>query len=291
MKSPILVIALLALAGTAHAEPGKLRDWLHKKTAPQAEQIEPEAAPVAVAPLTAEQQECNRFLADIRAGKVQPNQASQAKSNDCRKRVLAAQPTATATTADAKDLPAVEVKADKPGRRVDGRRLFKSAAKGCGMSVLMGVLGGGGPDLGACAGAAIGAGMADWQQQMKQVREVETAARAAGIQAQVKTSQAKDAKGKPQEKLEALVLPYQPQDMQPVSAKSAVLLDKLAELAKGSSQRLEFTFTGTDEAVCRVPLEELRKRGALADDLHQMTWRCGSAVKQPFAIIVEQRKG
>lgn len=277
----------LTLIGTAHADPGKLRDWLHKKTAPQAEQVEPAAAPVAAAPLTAEQQECNRFLADIRSGKVQPTQANQDKSNDCRKRVLA---DTSPVASDAKDLPAVEVKADKPGRRVDGRRLFKSAAKGCGMSVLMGVLGGGGPDLGACAGAAIGAGMADWQQQMKQVREVETAARAAGIQAQVKTSQEKDAKGKAQEKLEALVLPYQPQDMQPVSAKSAVLLDKLAELAKGSSQPLEFTFTGTDEAVCRVPLDELRKRGALAGDLHRMTFRCGTAANQPFAITVEQRK-
>ncbi|NNC09803.1 hypothetical protein HJC10_44310, partial [Corallococcus exiguus] len=100
------------------------------------------------------------------------------------------------------------------------------------------------------------------QAQLKEFRELEAEAKAAGLDAQVhtKTVETKDGQA---EALDKLVIRYPAADMQPVSAKTGATLDKLAALLKASKEKLTVGFSGADAAVCQVPVVELAKRGAL----------------------------
>lgn len=275
----ITLTTCLLLAGNAQAEPGKLRDWLHKKTAPQTEQAAPTPAPVAAAPLTVEQQECNRLVADIRARNLRPDQVDQAKNNRCAE-ILREAKTPVAST-DAKDLPAVEVKADRPRSQTNLKTVMEQGGKGCGIgAAIVGMFGG--PAEAGCALGGVIAGARSYQQQLKQVREVETVAKQAGVQTTVATTQEADAKGKTQEKLKSMSLTWKPGDLQPITPAWRGLLDKLGAMAKGSKQPLTLTFTGTNPA-CRVPLDDLRSQDALAQ--HTVVDRCGQGANE---IVITQ---
>lgn len=142
-------------------------------------------------------------------------------------------------------------------------RLFKAGGIGC--------LAGGGLALitgnkkkaaAACVVGGVVGGVASYRAQVKEAQEVADAAKAAGLDAQVhtKTVEAKDGQA---EALDKLVIRYPAADMQPVSAKTAATLDKLAALLKASKEKLTVGFSGADAAVCQVPVVELAKRGAL----------------------------
>ncbi len=142
-------------------------------------------------------------------------------------------------------------------------RLFKAGGIGC--------LAGGGLALitgnkkkaaAACVVGGVVGGVASYRAQVKEAQEVAEAAKAAGLDAQVhtKTVEAKDGQA---EALDKLVIRYPAADMQPVSAKTAATLDKLAALLKASKKKLTVSFSGADTAVCQVPVVELAKRGAL----------------------------
>lgn len=272
-KSILALILGLAIAGSAQAGPGKFRQWLHDKTAPVTEQAAVTATPVQAQPLTAEQQDCNRFLADIRAGRIEPTRANQAKANNCRNHVLA--PAAVSTTAApntrATDLPPVEVQANRPVPKADFGKVAEHGMKGCGVGAVLGGLFGVDPNA-ACAVGGLVAGGFNYNKQLKQARAVETAARAAGGQATVQTSQVQNDKGKTAEKLDALTLTYPADAMATRSSASMELLNKIAALAKSSKEGLSFTFSGANP-VCQVPIDELNKRGALAG--HTVINHCG----------------
>ncbi len=160
-------------------------------------------------------------------------------------------------------------------------RVFKAGGIGC--------LAGGGLALitgnkkqaaSACLVGGVVGGVASYHAQLKEFRELEAEAKAAGLDAQVhtKTVNAKDGQA---EALDKLVIRYPAADMRPVSPKTAATLDKLAALLKASKEKLTVSFSGADTAVCAVPLVELAKRGALANATVQDV--CGTG---DYAITV-----
>jgi len=142
-------------------------------------------------------------------------------------------------------------------------RLFKAGGIGCAAGAGIALLTGKKDKaLTACAAGAVVGGVASYRAQVQEAQAVADAAKAAGLEAQVhiKTIQAKDGQA---EALDKLVIRYPAADMQPVSAKTAATLDKLAALLKASKEKLTVSFSGADTAVCQVPVVELAKRGAL----------------------------
>lgn len=151
----------------------------------------------------------------------------------------------------------------EPQKKSDKLRLFKAGGIGCAAGAGIALLTGKKDKaVAACAAGAIVGGIASHQAQLKEFRELEAEAKAVGLDAQVhtRTVEAKDGQA---EALDKLVIRYPAADMQPVSAKTAATLDKLAALLKASKEKLTVGFSGADAAVCQVPVVELAKRGAL----------------------------
>lgn len=266
-KSILAIAIAMLIAGSAQAEPGKFRKWLHDKTASNTEEVQP------AHPLTVEEQACNRFYADLNAGRLPINKANEKRDIECQKIRKEQRIAAASTTSDPKTLSTVEVQGEKPRGRVDGKRVAKEAGKGCAVGAIMSLLTGR-LNVQACAAAALGAGMSSIQHQLAQAREVEAAAKAAGGKATVKTTTTTNDKGKAEEKLEVLTLDYKGEEMAKQSPLAVSLLDKLAAMAKADKAGgLTFIFTGPNP-VCQVPIQELTKRGALQGNT--VVDRCGS---------------
>lgn len=151
----------------------------------------------------------------------------------------------------------------EPQKKTDKLRLFKAGGIGCAAGAGIALLTGKKDKaLTACAAGAVVGGVASYRAQVQEAQAVADAAKAAGLDAQVhtKTVEAKDGQA---EALDKLVIRYPAADMQPVSAKTAATLDKLAALLKASKEKLTVSFSGADTAVCQVPVVELVKRDAL----------------------------
>ena len=162
-------------------------------------------------------------------------------------------------------------------------RLFKAGGIGCLAGGGMALLTGNKKKAAvACAAGAVVGGAASYRAQLKEFRELEAEAKAAGLDAQVhtKTVETKDGDGQT-EALDKLVIRYPATDMHPVSPKTAATLDKLAALLKASKEKLTVSFSGADTSVCAVPSLELARRGALADA--NVVSNCG---KGDYAITV-----
>lgn len=165
-------------------------------------------------------------------------------------------------------------------QRTDGRRVAKSAGIGCAVGAGLAVLLGKKDDaLKGCAAGAVVGGVASWRKQVKEAREVEQAAREAGMTAEVRTVQEQDADGKQGEKLQALVIEYDATDMRAMTPKTEQTLDRLAALLRGAKNRLTVRFEGASG--CTVPLEALEQRDALTN--HAVVNACG---KGPNRITV-----
>lgn len=152
----------------------------------------------------------------------------------------------------------------EPQKKTDKLRLFKAGGIGCAAGAGLALLTRNKKKalIGCVAGGVVGS-VASYRAQLKEFRELQAQLQAAGLDAQVssKTVMAKD--GQQVEALDKLVIRYPAADMQPVSAKTAATLDKLAALLKASKEKLTVSFSGADAAVCQVPVVELAKRGAL----------------------------
>ena len=157
----------------------------------------------------------------------------------------------------AQDVPPAEL------QKTNKLRLFKAGGIGCAAGAGIALLTGKKDKaLTACAAGAVVGGVASYRAQVQEADAVAEAARAAGLDAQVHTKTV-DAEDGQAEALDKLVIHYPAADMQPVSAKTAATLDKLAALLKASQEMLTVSFSGADAAVCQVPVVELAKRGAL----------------------------
>lgn len=160
---------------------------------------------------------------------------------------------------------------EKP--RTDKRRLFKAGGIGCLTGGLMGLLGGDKDAAlkGCLAGAVVG-GIVDWRAQVNEAREVEKAAQAAGMKAEVRTAEATDQDGQKGQKLESLVIDFDPADMTERGPKTVAMLDRLGALLSKAKNELVVTFEGRSGA-CSIPYSELNARGALEN--HKAELHCG----------------
>jgi len=152
----------------------------------------------------------------------------------------------------------------EPQRKSNKLRLFKAGGIGCVAGGGLALLTGNKKKAAvACAAGAVVGGVASYRAQLKEFRELEAEAKAAGLDAQVhtKTVEARDGQA---EAVDKLVIRYPVGDMQqPLSPTTAVTLDKLAALLKASKEKLTVSFSGEKASVCQVPVVELAKRGAL----------------------------
>lgn len=159
------------------------------------------------------------------------------------------------------------------GASVDKMRTAKAAGIGClAGGVAARLLGNKDDMLKGCAAGAVVGGIASYRKQLTEARELEAAAKAAGLAAEVKTKEVSDGKETVQA-LDALVITYTASDLQTMDAKTALVFDKLAALSKSAKNELTFTVEGKDKSVCSVPVVELAKRGAIGS--HKVVDKCG----------------
>lgn len=177
-------------------------------------------------------------------------------------------------------LPPVEVKGTKDNQvPVDQQKTMKAAGVGAGIGAGIGSLFGVDPRVGAAVGGLAG-GFWSYKKQIKQAREVEEAAREAGMDASVSTEKTVDEKGKTQETLAALTIRYDAADMEAMEPKTVAMLDRLASLAVKSKATLTIRFEG--KKACQIPLAELDKRHAL--DRHKVVNACGKSPQNQIVV-------
>lgn len=152
-------------------------------------------------------------------------------------------------------------------------------AKAAGLSCLAGgltakFLGGDKKDaVTACAVVGAAGGFASYRAQLNEARELEAAAKAAGLATQVQTKQVTE-QGKQVEVLQSLTIKYSPEDLKAMNAETIQVFDKVARLSTKASNELTFTVTGKDKATCLIPVSELVKRNAIGS--HKVDNKCGS---------------
>lgn len=257
-QTHILTAALLLslVAGSANAG---VRDWLKDKK----DMLKARTTEQVDGPSNQERVECQVFLNSKTA------QTDKVKREHCE--TVAVAP---------KTLSTVEVNGRKPSKPpVDKDKAMQTAGKGCAIGGLIGSLVGGDPNIGCAMGGLAGFGMS-WKKQIKDAREVEAAANAAGMKATVKTEQGTD-KGKAVEKLQGVVIEYDPADMQRMDVETRGVLDRIANLAQKSKNALTFTFDGT-AATCKIPMDNLKATGVL--DRHTVIDKCGKSSRHAIVI-------
>ena len=167
---------------------------------------------------------------------------------------------------------------DKP--KTDKKRLFKGAGIGCvagaGLAYLTGDKD---KAVKACMAGAVVGGVASYTAQLKEAREVEAAAKAAGFQAKVTTRQV-TAKDGTTEALDGLTITYDAASMDPLTPKTNATLDKLARFTGAAKNELTLTFQGTKN--CQVPLRELIKRDGIRN--HKVVNECGKSKVNAIVI-------
>ena len=158
--------------------------------------------------------------------------------------------------------------------QVDKGRLFRKAGIGCVVGSAFAFLTKNKDKalVGCAAGAAVG-GFMSYREQMKEAREVAEQAKRAGLDTRIDTKTVHDEKtGESTEAMTALVIKYNPADMERMDDATSKTLDKVATLAKKSKNQLTFTFTG--KRACSIPMDALNAREAFAG--HIVKDRCGS---------------
>lgn len=220
--------------------------------------------------------DCDAFRAGVMSGKIPATTENRTRAAECNK------PSATSATA-AKELPTVEVQG-KRQPKPDMGKAAGVATKGCGIGAIIGSIAGVDANVGCAVGGAIGFGWS-YKKQMKDARELEQAAKAAGMNATVETDQVKGKLGKSEERLRTITIPYEAQDMETMDTKTAGLIDKMARLAEKSKAPLLFRFEGNK--ACQIPLAALKSRGVLAN--HTVDDQCGKSSTHKITIApIEQ---
>lgn len=140
--------------------------------------------------------------------------------------------------------------------------------------------------LAGCAVGGVGGGVIGnqvYQKQLAQYQALAAEARAAGLEADLKTKTIED-QNRPTQAVDSLTIHYDPQDMVKVNAKTRSTLDKLSALLIKASATAKQTveFTGKSATTCSVPMSQLAQRKAL--DNVNVRDRCG--VVPEYAIVI-----
>lgn len=142
----------------------------------------------------------------------------------------------------------------------------------------------------ALAGCAVGGvggavmGNEHYKKQLAQYQALAAEARAAGLEAELKTKTVEDEQKQATQAVDRLVINYDPQDMVKVNAKTRGTLDKLSTLIKKASESTKQTveFSGQSAHTCSIAMEQLAQRQAL--DNVNVVDRCG--VNPEYAIAI-----
>lgn len=175
------------------------------------------------------------------------------------------------------DLDPVEVHDTRPV--IDKGQAARAAGAGCAIGGLLGSLAGVDGTAACAVGGLVGFGF-NYRRQIRDARDVEAAARAAGMTATVETGEQVDNRGRKQAALSALTIDYDPVDMEKREAPTRDMLDKLASLTSRAKNNLVVRFEGTQ--ACTIPLEELTQRGALAN--HTIDNQCGRSTVSRIVV-------
>lgn len=274
LKFTTLAIALMLATGSANA--GIKDAWAKTKAKlsgpQQTEQMEAQAT-TAGQP-TIEQRRCDLFFKEMSAGKIPGTPENQATAKQCQSVLTTNSPhpasTAPVATGRTENLPAVEVKGQRLAAKPDMGKAATVAGKGCGIGAVIGALAGVDGNIACAVGGAIGFGWS-YQKQVKEARQVQEAALAAGMTAKVNTEQTAGKGGKTEEKLAGVVIDYKPADMQAMDPKTVAFMDRVAGFASKAKNELTFRFEGGTS--CSIPRDDLMKRGVLAK--HKVEDLCG----------------
>ncbi|WP_303749362.1 hypothetical protein [Stenotrophomonas pigmentata] len=276
MKNQLIIatsIAAVLAAGSANAGIKDL--WAKTKTTLAGNQTEGPVSEV-------ERKDCEQFQRGVMSGSIPATPANEAKGERCS--VVLAAPASQTPPAQAngntQTLPAVEVQGQRQSEpKADMGKATNAANKGCGIGAVVGALAGVDGNIACAVGGAIGFGWS-YQKQVKEARQVEEAAKAAGMNARVETTTEAGKNGKPEERLAGIVIDYVPADMQALDPKTTALLNKVEALAKKSKNTLVVRFEGG--AACSIPRDRLVNSGALAK--HRVEDLCGKSSAHRITI-------
>lgn len=142
----------------------------------------------------------------------------------------------------------------------------------------------------ALAGCAVGGvggaviGNEHYKKELAEYQALAAEARAAGLEAELKTKTVEDAQKQAAQAVDRLVINYDPQDMIKVNAKTRGTLDKLSALIKKASETTKQTveFDGKSAHTCSIAMEQLAQRRAL--DNVNVVDRCGVTPEYAIAI-------
>ncbi len=276
MKNSLtLALCITAILATGSANAGIKDMWTKTKTKLAGSQTEESVSPV-------ERKDCEDFQRGVMSGAIPATPANQAKGERCNvvlasKLATSSSPTSTTQTPT---LPGVQVRGQRPDQpKADMGKAKIAADRGCGIGAVVGALAGVDGNVACAVGGAIGFGWS-YQKQVKEARQVEEAAKAAGMNARVETTNDAGKNGKPQERLAGIVIDYAPSDMQTMAPKTTALLDKVEALAKKSKNTLIVRFEGG--VACSIPRDRLVNSGALAK--HTVEDLCGKSSAHRISI-------
>lgn len=158
---------------------------------------------------------------------------------------VAAQETPAGATTEAATEAAQE---QQPERRGLFKRLLKGGAKGCGLGALAGLLGGDASTaVQACAIGAIAGGADAYRREMKEVRQLEGEAKAAGRPVEVKTATVAAKNKQSAEKLASLTIGLDAEDLKSGAEQSRPLIARVSKLAASTQAPMMVSIVGSKE--------------------------------------------
>ncbi len=157
---------------------------------------------------------------------------------------------------------------------IDNTRLAKSAGIGCATGGIAALIFGGDRSdaLKGCVVAGGVGAFASYQAQLKEARELETAARAAGMQAVVSTKEVQTKEGQTTQAFDGIVIRYNGADVEKRSPGAVQVFDRLGALGQKAQNELSVATKGSTG--CTVAVGLLQERGMFVK--HKHINQCGS---------------
>lgn len=157
---------------------------------------------------------------------------------------------------------------------IDNSRLAKAAGIGCAAGGITALIFGG--DRSAAVKGCVVAGgvgaIASYQAQLKEARELEAAARAAGMQAVVSTKEVQTAEGQTTQAFDGIVIKYDGGDLVKRTPGAVQVFDRLGALGQKAQNELSVTTQGGTGCTDAVVL--LHERQMFTK--HKLINSCGS---------------
>jgi len=157
---------------------------------------------------------------------------------------------------------------------IDNTRLAKSAGIGCALGGVGALIFGGDRSdaIKSCVVAGGVGALASYQAQMKEARELEASARAAGMQAVVSTRPVQTSEGQTTQAFDGIVMRYNGPDVVKRTPATVQVFDRLGALGQKAQNELSVTTNGSTG--CAEAVSMLVERQVFAK--HKLINQCGS---------------